>query len=210
MRTKKTFITCAFIFVGAFLVSFLAISSGNPVGESHAESGCPNAGAGAPPYSCEMEVSVNLDSVISITTSSIVVPIDITPTTAGVTGNNSVVVTVTTNHDSGYYLQMNTKTENTNLTQSGSSDYITSIAADTALASFAPNKWGYVVGADTTANFHQIPALSTPATIRNDIDHAPTTDAERQTTVTFGAKVDATIDTGVYKNTIVFTAYKND
>lgn len=205
MRTKKTILTSAFAFIGAFVVAFLAISLNNPVGESHAESGCPGTGV----HSCEMEVSVNLDSVISIATDATVIPIDITPASGGVTGSNSVTVTVTTNHENGYYLQFNAKTNDTDLTQTGSNDVIESITTDTALASFASNHWGYIVGTDTTSNFHQIPALNNPATIRNDIDHAPTTDAERKTIVTFGTKVDTTIDSGTYKNTLVFTAYKN-
>jgi len=205
VRSKKTLFTSTLALTGAFVIAFLAISYSNPVGESYAESGCTN---NINDHECTMEVAVNLDSVIAIATSANIIPIDIVPTSAGTTGSNSVVVTVTTNNPTGYYLQLNSKTSNTNLVQSGSSDVIESITADTTLANFASNRWGYLVGTDTTSSFHQIPALSTPDTIRNDIDHAPTTDAERQTTVTFGTKVDTTIDSGVYKNTLVFTAYK--
>jgi len=171
--------------------------------------------------------TANVESTIAITTNAIndELLLDITPNPTGTLITNGVIVNVSTNNSTGYKLQMNSLTNNTDLVnvldpnQPNTSTNplsplvptLPTIVSTTAPfgspATLSSNTWGYssTTPLPVPPTFIRIPALSSADTLKETTGP----DASSTTTVTFGANVNNTIPAGTYTGTIVFTATTN-
>lgn len=127
-------------------------------------------------------------------------------------------INVSTNNKTGYTLTMSDQDENTDLAniKPGSTAKIPSV--NTAINTTPPEHsnfpsvgWGFSTNASTTdplnspIDFSPIPKLSTPSNIRQT--SGPTNND--QTNVTFGVKVNNSIASGTYRDTVTFSAVTN-
>lgn len=119
-----------------------------------------------------------------------------TPTQKVYTGSSSIEYSNTCPH--GLAVAMSASSEETGLVKTGASQgTIPTIASGNTLSN---NTWGYSVDGGSTYN--QIPALSSPAVIA---DITSETAATQTLNLTYGVKVDNTILSGSYSNSILYT-----
>lgn len=132
------------------------------------------------------------------------IAMDVLPDGAGggFTSNKSYVY-ASTNNATGYSLSMSDTDDVTTLVQPGVSTNIPSIATQSAsLTDIELNKWGYAFGTDTA--FNPVPSLANPRDL--DTVYTPQTNLYP---LTVGTKVDATILSGTYSDTLVFSLVAN-
>jgi hypothetical protein len=164
-------------------------------------------------------INATVATAISMTTSG-TVALAVTPTSSGTASSASDAVSVSTNDALGYNLSLATSTATTTLTNGGNT-IAGSAGTFAAPAALATNTWGYRVdGAGTfgagptsaqtnaaslTGTWAAVPASGSPqqlkttsATANNDI-----------TTVWYGVKTDLSKASGVYSNTVTYTATGN-
>ncbi len=149
-----------------------------------------------------VDVTVNVNPIVSLSLDKSALNFNITPTSAGVFDSGSIIATVDTNSTGGYELYFSSEDSGTALTSLVSestiaSDFNSAVTSSTMSA----NKWGYSLDA---TNFNKIPALADQAKIK-DLDHVPTS-AEKDTTVTIGTKIDSSLPSGAYSKKVVFSA----
>jgi uncharacterized protein (TIGR02145 family) len=153
-----------------------------------------------------VDVTVNVNPVISLTLDKNALNFDITPTSAGVFDSDSIVATVDTNSTGGYELYFSSEDSGTALTSLVSEATIASdFNSAVTSSSMAANKWGYSLDA---TNFSKIPALADQAKIK-DLDHIPSS-LEKDTIVTIGTKIDSALPSGTYSKKVVFSAIAHD
>ena len=160
-------------------------------------------GASASADSTSTEVNLIVNPVLSITATESI-DLDVTPTAAGAFVSDDIAVNVITNSATGYKLYLSSNSAETALTNSISSANIPTISTVSTSADMASNTWGYTLS-DT---FNPVPASSAPEMIK-ETSTAAVSNAD-VTTVTVGAKVDTSIPSGVYSNTLLFTATAKD
>ena len=164
-------------------------------------------------------INATVNAVISMT-SGPTVGIGLTPTSSAVVSSASDTVSVSTNNSAGYYLALADSDATTSLVSGANSitAHNGTFASPTALAT---GSWGYrlvsaggfgagaysgeVNSTSSTSTWAGVPATGSPQTLKT----TATTAANDQTTVWFGAKVDATKPTGVYTDTVTYTAVTN-
>ena len=157
-----------------------------------------------------VRVRATVGSVISLTLDTDELDFSFpAPTSNGVFDSGSIVAEVTTNSVHGYELYFSSIDNETDMTHSVYSvnDVIASDFDGTVTSStMGANKWGYSL--DDT-NYSKIPALNSQATVRN-IDHFPSSESERSSTIYIGAKVDLNLPTGVYSKDVIFSTVTHD
>ena len=176
------------IFATVALATFVAVSVFSPVKKSNAD---------------ELDVGVNVSSVISLSTASDSVMMS-APVGGGFTSGNTSAI-VLTNSAYGYTLAIEDTDSNTSMTSSGtedevSSNYLGSKTEDT----LEENTWGFSV--DGT-KFYAIPKKNNPLILSRAM--LPTSDDGATTTLTFGVKTSRYLTSGTYTNRIILTAYTN-
>ncbi len=164
-----------------------------------------------------------IDASISIT-SSTPVEFHVLPTAGGTASTNSGTVTVSTNNSTGYNLTLSTVGTDQNLVKSvAPADTIAPTSGTYAApADFDVNTWGYRLD-DSTAAFGAgpttqetnaatssftwaaVPGSGAPQTIKTTTGPA-TSDV---TAVWYGMKATTAKPSGVYTNTVVYTATVN-
>jgi uncharacterized protein (TIGR02145 family) len=148
-----------------------------------------------------VDVTVNVNPIVSLSLDKSALNFNITPTSAGVFDSGSIVATVDTNSTGGYELYFSSEDSGTALTSLVSESTITSdFNSAVTSSSMSANKWGYSLDA---TNFNKIPTLADQVKIK-DLDHYPIS-SEKDTTVTIGTKIDSTLPSGVYSKKVVFT-----
>lgn len=163
-------------------------------------------------------INATVNSVISITTDT-PVAVSLTPTSGGVVSSSSDTVTVDTNNSAGYTLTLADNDANTNLVSGGNNiaAHVGTQASPTALAN---NTWGYAVAsvggfdasystetdnASSTSLWAGVPATGSPNTLKTTASTA-TGDT---TTVWYGVRVNTSQPSGVYTDTVTYTATTN-
>ncbi len=182
------------VFLSAFTLSCIAGSIAFLPHESKAASS-----------SKQVDVNLEVNPVIAITTSSNSIDLEISPNSTGSLDTSDISILVDTNNQTGYTLSMNTITDNTSLTHTNEQDTVPS--TNNPLDSELPlqaNTWGYNKNIGTES-FLRIPTKSLSDTINTS--DAPV--AGDETIITVGAKVDTTKMSGNYSNTLEFTAVTN-
>ena len=114
--------------------------------------------------------------------------------------------TVNTNNRTGYTVTLSTETENTALTNAGSTSgaKIDSISTNLSLNNFPNNTWGYEFG--TSMNYAPIPALSTPAQILQTTEK---TNGNESNQFSIGMKLADNLESGNYTNKLVISVISN-
>jgi hypothetical protein len=166
------------------------------------------------------EIVTGDDTFIELTVSSSDLSMSIIPTSAGAIGTTSHTLFTKTNYVAGYNLSVRTTATLGSLSKSDGSAFVSpiggSLAAPLNLASNV-NTWGFTitnpataVGSCTANCFAPVPTSDTIIKSRS-LAHtgAATNPSEPNgdpTPVWYGANVDLTKPSGVYKATIVYTA----
>ena len=162
--------------------------------------------------SAEMQVEVEVPSRISITSSKSEINLNVTPTPTGKFVWDYTTLTVGTNNETGYTLTMSDKDGDTNLKHVNPSVAATipTLGGDKTKADFEMNKWGYtLLGAATevqdSTNFSPVPVNTAAVTIGQSTGPVEAV----ATNVGMAAKVDTNLPSGVYKDTVTFSAVAN-
>lgn len=164
-------------------------------------------------------INATVNSTLTLSTSG-TVGISLTPTTGAVVSSSSDSVSVSTNDANGYNLTLSDSDTVTTLAKGGDTvaAHAGTYAAPTALAT---NSWGYrIVGqggftagaytgesdaTSSTSTWAGVASSASPVTIKTTATNAQN-DA---TTVWYGVKMDNTKPTGVYTDTVTYTALTN-
>ena len=114
--------------------------------------------------------------------------------------------TINTNNRTGYTATLSAETDNTALTNAGSSvgAKIDSISTNLTLNNLPNNTWGYKFGG--TSNYAPIPALSAPAQI---IQTAGKTNGNESNQLSIGMKLADNLESGDYTNKLVISIVSN-
>ena len=134
---------------------------------------------------------------------------DVTPTMTGATTQATANVNVTTSNSASYELYIYAADGDNTLRPKISSlaniSVINAIAGDVGLSSLESNTWGYALGtsaAGSDATYRAVPKdASEPVQTK---DTSATNAADDTYVLTLAAKVDTTIASGAYSNTLTF------
>ena len=158
------------------------------------------------------QVNVEVPSRLSITSSKSEINLNATPTPTGKFVWDYTKLTVGTNNETGYTLTMSDKDSDTNLkhVNPGVTATIPTLSGDKTKADFEMNKWGYtLLGAATevqdSTNFSPVPVNTAAVTIGQSTGPVEAV----ATNVGMAAKVDTNLPSGVYKDTVTFSAVAN-
>ena len=115
-------------------------------------------------------------------------------------------LTVNTNNKTGYTITLNSETDENALVNANSATNakIDSISASSSLNNFSNNTWGVKFG--TNANFSPIPKLTSPANITQTTTK---TNGNETTDVKLGMKLGNNLESGSYKNKLIFSILTN-
>ena len=149
------------------------------------------------------EVNLVVNPVLSITATESI-DLSVTPTAAGTFVSDDIAVNVITNSATGYKLYLSSNSAETALKSAATGASIPTVASAATSENMANNTWGYSL----SEAFNPVPASSAPEMIK-ETSTAAVSNAD-VTTVTVGAKVDTSIPSGVYSNTLLFTATAKD
>ena len=135
---------------------------------------------------------------------------EVQPTAAGAVTSGSATLSISTNSETGYSLYLSTADDD-NALHSINPDTQQTITAltreNTTADNFANNTWGYNLSKDTATN--STTYQSVPTTQPSDpqiTTEAPTTDTYN---LTFAAKVDSSLPSGTYTNTVTVSVVAN-
>ena len=149
-------------------------------------------------YASNPSASINLPSTIDFA--------DVLPTAAGVTTTASASLTITTSNSGGYSLYFYSSNGNNSLTpiNPNNSSSISSTLTTTELNNLNNNTWGYNLSTEAstgdTTTYSTIPTSSTTPVQTKDT--STTNSANDTYTLSLGAKVDTTIPSGTYTNSL--------
>lgn len=172
--------------------------------------------ASAASQSANTVINVTVAQVISISTAT-PVAISITPTPGGVVSSSSDTVTVNTNSSTGWNLTLADNDTDTDL-ESGANAFTAHAGTQASPTALANNTWGYrIVGvggfggtaysgetnnASSTSTWAGMPSSASPNTIKTSGGTA-TNDT---TTVWYGVRATSSQPSGVYTDTVTYTA----
>ena len=114
--------------------------------------------------------------------------------------------TVNTNNRTGYTATLSAETDNTALTNAGSSvgAKIDSISTSLSLSNLPNNTWGYKFG--TSTNYAPIPAVSTPVQI---FQTTGKTNGNESNQLSIGMKLGDNLESGNYQNKLILSFVSN-
>lgn len=161
----------------------------------------PRAGEVCGPGQYDPSVSISLPTTINFDS--------IMPTSSGATTTATASLNITTTNTAGYDLYLYSSDGDNSLRPKVSSlaniSSINAIAGDVGLtlSSLEPNTWGYNLGAEapTEATIYSSIPTDNSMPIQTK-DTTATAQADDTYTLSFGAKVDTTIPSGTYSDTI--------
>lgn len=175
--------------------------------------------ASAASTSANTVINADISAVISMTTAT-PITISLTPTGGGVVSSQSDTVTVSTNNVTGYFLTLADADANTNLV-SGANNIAAHAGTQASPTVLANNTWGYRVdgaggfgagptsaetnNGSSTTTWAGVPATGSPNTLKTTSSTA-TNDA---TTVWYGVRVNTALPSGIYTDTVTYTATTN-
>ena len=115
-------------------------------------------------------------------------------------------LTVNTNNKTGYTITLNSETDENALVNANSATNakINSISSTSVLNNFSNNTWGVKFGANS--NFSPIPKLTSPANIAQTTTK---TNGNETTDVKLGMKLGNNLESGSYKNKLIFSILTN-
>ena len=133
----------------------------------------------------------------------------VTPTPDGATTTATADLTVTTTNSASYSLYLYSSDGDNSLrpkiSANTSSIIATAGGVGLTLSSLKPNTWGYNLGTEAPTDSTTYSAVPTDNSIPIQTKDTSTTNSANDTyTLSFGAKVDTTIASGAYSNTLTF------
>ena len=162
-------------------------------------------------------INATIGSTISMTTGT-TVAIGLTPGASPVVSSASDTVTVSTNKSNGYNLTLADSNATTTLV-SGANSIAAHTGTYAAPSALGTNSWGYAVAggafdatyaAESSSTSSATKWAGVPATGAAQLIKTTAAPASGDTTtVWYGVKVDATKPTGVYTDTVTYTAVTN-
>ena len=135
---------------------------------------------------------------------------EVQPTAAGAVTSGSATLSISTNNETGYSLYLSTADDDNALhsINPDTQQTITALTQENATATnFTNNTWGYNLSKDTATD--STAYQSVPTTQPSDpqiTTEAPTTDTYN---LTFAAKVDSSLPSGTYTNTVTVSVVAN-
>ena len=135
---------------------------------------------------------------------------EVQPTAAGAVTSGSATLSISTNNETGYSLYLSTADDDNALhsINPDTQQTITALTQENATAAkFTNNTWGYNLSKDTATD--STTYQSVPTTQPSDpqiTTEAPTTDTYN---LTFAAKVDSSLPSGTYTNTVTVSVVAN-
>ena len=135
---------------------------------------------------------------------------EVQPTAAGAVTSGSATLSISTNNETGYSLYLSTADDDNALhsINPDTQQTITALTQENATATnFTNNTWGYNLSKDTATD--STTYQSVPTTQPSDpqiTTEAPTTDTYN---LTFAAKVDSSLPSGTYTNTVTVSVVTN-
>ena len=163
------------IFASFLLVTVLSVYFYSPMTKTNATE------------SNNTEIGAQVSTVASVTLDNSNLNFTFTPTSSGIFDSKSITATAKTNSQNGYEMYFSAVDNDTDMVNStaGVSDVIASDFSGTVTSStMGNNKWGYSL--DNT-DFSPIPTKNNQLTLKN-LDHLPTTDAEKMLPLISGLK----------------------
>lgn len=164
-------------------------------------------------------INASINAVISMTTST-PVSISLTPTSGGVVSSSSDTVSVSTNNATGYFLTLADNNADTNLVN-GANNIAAHAGTQASPTALANNTWGYrVVGVggfgagayaaetnngSSTSTWAGVPATGSANTLKT----TSSTATNDTTTVWYGVRVNTSLPSGTYTDTVTYTATTN-
>ena len=154
--------------------------------------------------------NLNVESAVAISLPD-TVAIDVTPTPDGTFSSSNVKLSVSTNNNSGYALSFATtgKDNHMHSQNQATTETIAPVDGSVTQAKFANNTWGYNLraasegDANASTEYQAVPTSSGTALKTTS---APSNDSYN---LTFGAKVNTSIPSGTYTNTVVVSVVAN-
>lgn len=175
--------------------------------------------ASAATTSANTVINASINAVISMTTTT-PVTISLTPTPGGVVSSSSDTVSVSTNNALGYFLTLADNDADTNLVN-GANNIAAHAGTQASPTVLALNTWGYRVdtvggfgagptsaetnNGSSTTTWAGVPATGSPNTLKT----TSTTATNDTTTVWYGVRVNTTLPSGTYTDTVTYTATTN-
>jgi hypothetical protein len=165
-------------------------------------------------------ISSQISAVISLLTTNGTVNVNVLPTSGGVQTIASDTVTVSTNDSAGYTLQLAETGAGTSLT-TGTNNIAASSGTAAVPIPMVNDTWGYRVDglagfgagptsgqsslATTSLKFAAVPATASPQTLTSTSGTA----TNATTTVWYGVAADTSQPSGIYTNSVTYTAVTN-
>jgi hypothetical protein len=165
-------------------------------------------------------ISSTISAVISVFTTNGTVNVDVAPTVSGAQTIASDTVTISTNDAAGYTLTLQDTDANTNLV-SGGNNIQAGTGTQASPAALVAGRWGYRVdnlggfgagptgslasGAISASTFAGVPASGSPNTLKTTASSA----SNDTTTVWYSVAANTSQATGVYTDTVTYTATTN-
>ena len=154
--------------------------------------------------------NLNVESAVAITLPD-TVAIDVTPTPDGTFSSSNVNLSVSTNNNSGYALYFATTGDDNHMhsQNQATTETIAPVSGSVTQAKFANNTWGYNLraasegDANASTEYQAVPE-SDDAALKTT--SAPSNDSYN---LTFGAKVNTSIPSGTYTNTVAVSVVAN-
>ena len=154
--------------------------------------------------------NLNVESAVAISLPD-TVAIDVTPTPDGTFSSSNVKLSVSTNNNSGYALSFATtgKDNHMHSQNQATTETIAPVDGSVTQAKFANNTWGYNLraasegDANASTEYQAVPTSSGTALKTTS---APSNDSYN---LTFGAKVNTSIPSGTYTNTVAVSVVAN-
>ena len=154
--------------------------------------------------------NLNVESAVAITLPD-TVAIDVTPTPDGTFSSSNVKLSVSTNNNSGYALYFATTGDDNHMhsQNQATTETIAPVSGSVEQAKFANNTWGYNLraasegDANASTEYQAVPTSNETALKTTS---APSNDSYN---LTFGAKVNTSIPSGTYTNTVAVSVVAN-
>ena len=154
--------------------------------------------------------NLNVESAVAITLPD-TVAIDVTPTPDGTFSSSNVNLSVSTNNNSGYTLSLATTGDDNHMhsQNQATTETIAPVSGSVTQADFANNTWGYNLraasegDANARTEYQAVPESDDTA---QRTTSAPSSDSYN---LTFGAKVNTSIPSGTYTNTVAVSVVAN-
>ena len=154
--------------------------------------------------------NLNVESAVAISLPD-TVAIDVTPTPDGTFSSSNVKLSVSTNNNSGYALSFATTGDDNHMhsQNQATTETIAPVSGSVTQAKFANNTWGYNLRAASEGEANdktEYQAVPESGNTALKTTSAPSNDSYN---LTFGAKVNTSIPSGTYTNTVAVSVVAN-